>query len=247
VNHENEPSRPAEETCRQDPQDRGPAAALDLAAILGPRAGAITAAAQARQGSAGGSQIGALGYLAASGAFVVPRPTRPPDKYGAEHDVFLASNGIRVVKFARNFGFIPGVAGDQVIMKPATPQEYLARHSLMERIFPTDIRLEGLTDDGHFVISQRVIVGNHPPEHTVREYLLSLDFVNLPARFGQGGGAWFHKGVGVLIMDTSPDNFVASAQGIVPIDLQIAELDGAFLKLVAAAEMLLRQAPKITH
>ena len=148
-------------------------------------------------------------------------------------------------KFARNFGFIPGVAGGQVIMKPATPQEYLARHALMEEIFPTEIRLEGLTDDGHFVISQRVIVGNHPPEHAVRKYLRSLGFVNLPARFGQGGGAWFHKGVGVFIMDTSPDNFVASAQGIVPIDLQIAELNGALMELVAAAEALLKQAPLI--
>jgi len=48
-----------------------------------------------------------LGRLAAGDRFRVARPLRPPDKFGAEHDVFLAEDGLRVVKFARNFGFVP--------------------------------------------------------------------------------------------------------------------------------------------
>ena len=128
-------------------------------------------------------------------------------------------------------------------MKPATPQEYLVRHALMEEVFPTEIRVEGLTDFGCFVISQRVIKGNHPTEWGVRKYLRKSGFLNVPASFGQGGMAWFHRDFGVLILDTSPDNFVAAKQGIVPIDLVIAELDGRFSELAEAVENLLSQAP----
>ncbi len=140
----------------------------------------------------------------------MPRPDRKPDKYGAEHDVFLTDDGWRVLKFGRNFGFVPVMAGGKLALKPATPEEYLVRHALMERVFPTEVTVEGLTDSGYFVISQRVITGNHPTEWGVRKYLRKLGFVNVPASFGQGGMAWFHNDLRVLIMDTSPDNFVAA-------------------------------------
>lgn len=130
-----------------------------------------------------------------------------------------------------------------LIMKRSSPHGYLARHALMERVFPTDVHVEGLTDDGHFVISQRAIKGNHPTEAAIRKYLLRLEFVNIPARFGQGGEAWFHRGVGVLIMDTAPDNFIAARKGIVPIDLQIAELSGVLLDLAEMVDALAKQAP----
>jgi hypothetical protein len=131
-------------------------------------------------------------------------------------------------------------------MREGSPREYLLRQALSEQIFPTDIRVEGLTGDGHFVISQRVIKGGHPTEAAIRKYLLKLGFVNLPERFGQGGGAWFHRALGVLIMDTAPDNFVAAKQGLVPIDLQIAELSGPLAELATAAETLLKRAPGVS-
>jgi len=97
-------------------------------ASLGPKAGELLAAAQAGPASADEIQLDALKYLAATGTFAVPRPTRAPDKFGAEHDVFLAEDGLRVIKFGRNYGFVPGMADGQLIMKPATPLEYLLRH-----------------------------------------------------------------------------------------------------------------------
>lgn len=129
-------------------------------------------------------------------------------------------------------------------MVPCSATGYLARHALMEHIFPTDVRVEGLTDDGHFVISQRAIRGGHPTEAAIRKFLLKLGFSNVPARFGQGGGAWFHRGLGVLVMDTAPDNFIAAKQGIVPIDLQIAKLTGKLLDLAAAVESFSQRAPR---
>jgi hypothetical protein len=135
------------------------------------------------------------------------------------------------------------VAAGKLQMREGTPREYLLRQALSEQVFPTAIQVEGLTADGHFVISQRVIKGGHPTAAAIRKYLLKLGFVNLPARLGQDGGAWFHRDLGVLIMDTAPDNFVAAKQGLVPIDLQIAELDGPLAELAATAEEMLKQAP----
>jgi hypothetical protein len=128
-------------------------------------------------------------------------------------------------------------------MREGTPREYLLRQALSEEVFPTDLQVEGLTDDGHFVISQRAIKGGHPTDAAIRKYLLKMGFVNLPARLGQDGHAWFHRDLGVLIMDTAPDNFVAAKQGLVPIDLQIAELASPLAELATTAETLLQQAP----
>jgi hypothetical protein len=132
-------------------------------------------------------------------------------------------------------------------MKVCTAQEYLNRQALMERIFPTELTVEGLTDEGHFVISQRAIKGNHPTEAAIRKYLLRLGFANIPSHFGQAGGAWFHRGMEVLIMDTAPDNFIAARQGIVPIDLQIADLTDGLLALAEEVEILAKQAPRINR
>ena len=45
-------------------------------------------------------------------------------------------------------------------------------------------------------------------------------------------------------MDTAPDNFIAAKQGIVPIDLQVAELTGELLDLAAAVESFSQHAPQ---
>jgi hypothetical protein len=230
-----------EESGPENPEDRRAARPIGVGGILGPRAEEIAAAAQ----SLGDSPAIALERLAASGRFRIARPRKDPDKFGAEHDVFLAADGLRVVKHARNYGFGPAVADGGLIMSTGTPCGYLVRHALLEQVFPTGITVEGLTEDGHFVISQRAIKGNHPTDHAIRKYLSGIGFVNVPARFGQGGAAWFHRGLGVLIMDTAADNFIAAKQGIVPIDLQIAELEGELLELAAAVDSLAQQAPRI--
>jgi len=159
----------------------------------------------------------------------------------------LAEDGCHVLKFARNYGFVPVLKEGFLLTGPGTPGEYLVRQSLCEEIFPTDLRVEGLTEAGHFVVSQRAIRGGHPTVDAVAKYLAKLGFVNLPARFGQGGGAWFHRGLGVFVMDTSPDNFIAAKQGIVPIDLQICEIDGPLSALAGEVERLLRLAPRISR
>ena len=237
------PRRTEEKSGPENPADCRAAEFIGVGGILGPRAEQIAAAAE----NLGGNPAIALGRLAASGRFRVARPLRPPDKFGAEHDVFLAADGLRVVKYARNYGFGPAVVDGGLIMGSCSPGGYLARHALLEEIFPTGIAVEGLTDDGHFVISQRAIRGNHPTDRAIWKYLVGLGFSNVPPHFGQGGGAWFHRGLGILIMDTAPDNFIAAKQGIVPIDLQIGQLEGELLELADAVDTLAQQAPGIVR
>jgi hypothetical protein len=223
-------------------------AASDVAAILGPRAGAITAAAcnTALAWQSGETSVEALAELAGQGRFLVKRPNRKPDKYGAEHDVYLGASGKRVFKFARNYGFTPRVHEGQLIMAEATPDEYLRRMALLEKLLPTRARIEGLTECGTFVLSQLAIPGNHPTEHEMRRFMLDLGFINLPARFGQGGGAWYLPLDEMLVMDASPDNFVKSPNGIIAIDLHASFFDDATRAMVAVAESLRKHAPKVT-
>ena len=234
------PKRPSQGDGPENEQDRGKAGGHEFGRILGPRAQEIEAAAEI----VGGFNESSLRSLAARGDFGVERPLRKPDKFGAEHDVFLSDDGYRVIKHARNYGFGPAVDDGQLVMRRARPDEYIRRHCLMEQVFPTQVLVEGLTQQGYFVISQRVIRGNHPTESAIRKFFLARRFVNVPARFGQGGLAWFHEGTGILVMDTAPDNFISAKQGIVPIDLQIAELSGPLLDLAAAVVALTGRAPR---
>lgn len=236
------PPEPTPGTGRQkDAPDRRASGPLGVAGILGPRAEEIAAAAQGFRGT----HTCALQRLATDDRFHVARPLRSPDKFGAEHDVFLAPDGRHVVKFARNHGFVPAVKDGLLVMRAGKPRDYLVRQALSEQIFPTGVQVEGLTHDGHFVISQRAIKGDHPTEDAIRAYFLKLGFFNVPVRFGQGGGAWFHRGLGVLVMDTAPDNFIAAKHGIVPIDLLVIDLDREMLRIADATEQLLKQAPRI--
>jgi len=245
VNHEDQ--RQEDGDCKKTSGDLERIAASDVAAILGPRAGAITAAARdsALAGQACGTSVEALAELAGQGRFLVKRPNRKPDKYGAEHDVYLGASGKRVFKFARNYGFTPRVHDGQLIMAEGTPDEYLRRMALLEKLLPTRARIEGLTEDGTFVLSQLAIPGDHPTEHEMRRFMLDLGFVNLPARFGQGGCAWYLPLDGILVMDASPDNFVKSPNGIIAIDLQASFFDEAMREMISVAERLRKQAPKI--
>jgi len=128
------PRRTPQEDGPENPCDRGKAGTLGVGAVLGPRAAEIAAAAEGLGNSASSS----LAKLAAAGGFSIARPGRVPDKFGAEHDVFLAADGLRVFKHARNFGFGPAIKDGMLIMKPSSPHDYLARHALMEQVFPTD-------------------------------------------------------------------------------------------------------------
>jgi len=106
------PKRPSEEDGPENEPDRGKAGGFELGGFLGTRAQEIKAAAEI----AGGFNESSLQRLASLGEFGVDRPLRKPDKFGAEHDVFLSKDGLRVFKFARHYGFRPAMANDHLVM-----------------------------------------------------------------------------------------------------------------------------------
>ncbi len=158
----------------------------------------------------------------------------------AEHEVRYRAKDHRAVKrtWPGTFGFIPGLIDGQWKPRPAEPTEYLLRQRLQNDLFQDDIRLEGIMiSDGpsmiigqpsggvSFVISQPWLdaahpAQPHPSELLIAEFLAKMGFHPIfNALFGYRQEDGTH-----IILDAKPDNFILTAQGILPIDLVIAEI-----------------------
>lgn len=150
----------------------------------------------------------------------------------AEHEVFYRASDNRAVKltYAGTFGVTPDPKGDQ---QAATPLFYLLRITLMNEVFDSDIKLEGIVMDESLLIGAhgkqpRMVVSQpwirardalnpHPTMAELSEFMELLGFSSLTtAYFG-----WHHKEDDITILDARPDNFISSCEGIVPIDLVI--------------------------
>lgn len=120
--------------------------------------------------------------------------------------------------------------------KLATPLEYLERLALQNRVFADDFRVEGVNisekpsmilfqQPGHpsFVVSQEWIIAADPENPTpsadeIAAYLRDAGFEAVPGAYY----GWWRREDGVLIVDAKPDNFLTTADGITPIDLQMS-------------------------
>lgn len=150
----------------------------------------------------------------------------------AEHEVFRRSVDDRAVKrtYAGTFGVTPHGKGHQTA---ATPAFYLARLQLMNEVFGAGLRLEGVAlgqslligqsgEQQSIVVSQQWIrAANpdqpHPSEAEIELFMRSLGFEPLAgAYFG-----WHRARDGVRVVDARVDNFIKSADGVVPIDLVV--------------------------
>ncbi|HEX5791279.1 MAG TPA: hypothetical protein VFY13_08990, partial [Luteolibacter sp.] len=134
-------------------------------------------------------------------------------------------------------GFIPRMLGGRWISSPATPREYLFRQALQNEVFGDSIRLEafmlclgpsmliGHAPEGlSLVISQPWLDAAdehqpHPTEEQIAEHLLQRGFEPLLNTFF----GWSNTDYGYVVLDAKPDNFIATAQGIFPIDLLMTE------------------------
>jgi len=152
----------------------------------------------------------------------------------AEHEVFHRATDNRAIKrtYPGTFGVTPGLKGQQT---SATPLFYLRRLIAMNAVFNSDMRVEGVSFGATLIIgrhglSPSLVIsqpwvraadpGNpHPSEQEIRELMRSLDFAPLPmAWFG-----WLRHSDGMRLVDARPDNFIKSAEGVVPIDLVIEQ------------------------
>ena len=150
----------------------------------------------------------------------------------AEHEVFHRTQDNRAVKrtYPGTFGVTPEPKG---VQKAATPAFYLQRLELMNRVFGSDFRLEGIAlgrslligmagDQPCMVISQPWIraadpKNPHPTKAEIVEFMEAVGFKEDPKSYY----GWHRDSDGIVVIDARPDNFIQSAQGVVPIDLVI--------------------------
>jgi hypothetical protein len=151
----------------------------------------------------------------------------------AEHEVFHRVTDNRAVKrtYPGTFGVTPEPKG---VQKAATPAFYLRRLELMNQVFKSDLRLEGIsfgksliigaqTEQSSLVISQpwiRSADANdpHPSMLEIAQFMESLNFcTETNSYYG-----WYREEDEIKIIDARPDNFIKSHEGVVPIDLVIS-------------------------
>ena len=152
----------------------------------------------------------------------------------AEHEVFYRPSDNRAVKrtYAGTFGVTNDPKGKQ---HAATPIFYLRRLRLMNRIFNSDLRLEGITFGRSLIIGEKddlpcMVISQpwhrgvdendpHPSSQEIKTFMESLGFSEMKgAYFG-----WFKADEKISIIDARPDNFIKNENGIIPIDLVISE------------------------
>ena len=155
-----------------------------------------------------------------------------------EHKVYLDTIHKRVTKCTKpgKFGEGHGSAGRYGNHCPATPFFYLRRIDLTNQFFRTDLRFEGVAlgepefgnDKSHLpytVSSQKFIEASnnqprHPSEEEIKKYMIRLGFSLLE----NCETCWIRQSDGIVITDTREDNFINSAEGIVPVDLIISKI-----------------------
>lgn len=153
----------------------------------------------------------------------------------SEHEVFYRSHDDRAVKrtWPGVYGQIPVPANRGLGRRNATPSEYLQRMALHIEVFSSDLRLEGVTisDKPSMIIGQpsgqpSIVISQRwyqrqgvATNEAIHTYLVEEGFRPVPSSYF----GWYRPTDGVVIVDAKPDNFICSNEGILPIDLQMAQ------------------------
>ncbi len=150
----------------------------------------------------------------------------------AEHEVFHRTVDDCAIKrtYPGTFGVTPHNKGHQTA---ATPQFYLRRLQWMNEVFGAGLRLEGVSFGQSLLIGQKgkqpsIVVSQpwiqaadpdrpHPSEAEIEMFMRSLGFEPMGgAYFG-----WCRAKDAVRVVDARVDNFIQSADGVVPIDVVV--------------------------
>lgn len=149
-----------------------------------------------------------------------------------EHEVFHRPADQRALKrtYPGTFGIAMDQRGQPTV---ATPRFYFQRIELINAIFGSEVRLEGVTlaqSPFHdapdlqpaIVTSQPWIYDElpeqpHPTAAEVEQFFRSLGFNPQPGSFH----SWHRASDRMLVVDARVDNFIRSPDGVVPIDLVV--------------------------
>lgn len=158
----------------------------------------------------------------------------------SEHEVRGEPGRERVLKrtWPGFYGQIPEWRNGKLERRNALPSEYLERMALQIATFESGFRLEGINvsdkpsmilgqpqGQPSFVVSQPFIDSATPGSASptpaeIASFLEAHGFEPVPtAYFG-----WVRRRDAVAIVDARPDNFILSPVGVIPIDLQMAQL-----------------------
>lgn len=160
----------------------------------------------------------------------------------SEHEVFYRPDDARAVKrtWAGVYGQIPYASEGKLDRRNASPSEYLRRMALQISVFGSDLTLEGVTISSKpsmiigqpagqpsIVISQRWYEREDlATNEAIHEMLVEEGFRPVPSSYF----GWYRPTDGSVIVDAKPDNFIRTSEGLIPIDLQMAQFSPEQLK-----------------
>jgi hypothetical protein len=158
----------------------------------------------------------------------------PHQSTTAEHEVFYRAADNRAVKrtYPGTFGVTNEPKGKQ---RHATPLFYLHRLKLMNRVFSSDLRLEGVAFGKSLIVGAQgqrpcLVISQpwieaadennpHPSALEITKFMESLGFTPLTDAFY----GWQNEENGISVLDARPDNFINSPAGVIPIDLVMSQ------------------------
>lgn len=155
----------------------------------------------------------------------------------SEHQVFYRQPDDRAVKrtWAGVYGQLPVISAGKVDRRNSTPSEYLQRMALHIEVFASDLRLEGvcISEKPSMIIGQpagqpSLVISQRWYEkegvattEDIHDLLTEEGFRAIPSSYF----GWYRLEDGVVIVDAKPDNFIKTHEGLIPIDLQMAQFD----------------------
>jgi hypothetical protein len=164
----------------------------------------------------------------------IPITTLDPERHlaeGGEHRVELSRDRARVIKHTKGglFGFVPAAdAQGHIVLKSASPVEYMERQAAQEKLFPTELKFEGSHPEefGGLTYSQKFITGTKPEVGEVCDFLGKRGFKKVDDTIVFNptltGSTWFHPRANIVVGDARTVNFIKTADGrIVPFDLLV--------------------------
>ena len=154
---------------------------------------------------------------------------------GMEHEVWHNELDGRWYKLTHSneFGRFPELTYDldkisqewitSVVLRIATPAEYLQRLLLGREVFGDDVMLEGVVigDNGvSILISQAHIVGKSPKLRELYAFMYKAGFYAVP------NFAWYKPSESIAAFDAQIRNFLRAGREIIPIDLIMTRVEG---------------------
>jgi len=166
----------------------------------------------------------------------------------SEHQVHFREVDNRAIKQTRElyYGQVPAPEDGKLGGREASIDDYLRRMALQIAVFHDDIRLEGIVvprdslylknpaDAPRVVISQQWYESRGKvTREAVGKFLGDEGFVGVSNSFN----GWVRFADGVVILDASPDNFILTEAGLVPVDLQMTVFSPDQLRAAGLLEL----------